>query len=277
MKQIINRYKSLLKILCITLCSSILISHVNITVLAKESRYVENSSLRKNSASEKKESKIKNQKFDGAYDLETMDYVMKEEKNEFKDSDGVVRGFVSYIYPQFSGNSEAAKKVNKILSKECKKFMKSDNAADLEESVKGLIKSGNINENTFVYHYNGECKIVYNKNGIISIRTLYDWYAGGVNDYGLGGINYDLINGKKLNYKDVVSGNGKKKLLKSIKNTVKNKYDANRLCNAVKKIKNYDFYLQGNMVYVCFDKYEIAEGAAGAFEFPVKGKLNSMR
>lgn len=60
MKQIINRYKSLLKILCITLCGSILISHVNITVLAKESRYVENSSLRKNSASEKKESKIKN-------------------------------------------------------------------------------------------------------------------------------------------------------------------------------------------------------------------------
>lgn len=242
---------TLLKILCIILCFQIFISYESISVLAKESN---------------------KPKYDGAYDLETMDYLMKEEKKEFKDENGVVRGFVSFSYPQFSGNSDAAKKVNKILLKECKKFMKSDNAADLKESVNWLIKSGNINENTFVYHYYVECKIVYNKNGIISIRTLYDWYAGGVNDYGLGGITYDLINGKKLNYKDVVSGNGKKKLLKSIKNTVKDKYDAKRFSNAAKKIKKYDFYLQGNMVYVCFDKYEIAEGSAGAFEFPVRGK-----
>lgn len=61
-------------------------------------------------------------------------------------------------------------------------------------------------------------------------------------------------------------------LFYSIINTVKDEYDAKRFSNAVKKIKKYDFYLQGNKVYVCFDKYEIAEGAAGAFEFPVRGK-----
>lgn len=101
----------------------------------------------------------------------------------------------------------------------------------------------------------------------------WSWYAGGVGNDGTYGFNYNLKTGKKLTYKNVISGNAKSKVLKAAKSFLKDysSYGGPEAYNKIKKMNSYNFYFKAKKVYICFESYELDLGA-GSHKFSVTGK-----
>ena len=199
-------------------------------------------------------------------------YTIKTEKVQYKDSNGKVRGVVSYKYPQFSGSSAKIKAINKAIKKKCNAFMKSSTAKSLKDYAQTSIKSNGFYDENEQYFYKTKCKVTYNKNNIFSAAMTWSWYAGGVYNTGTTGLNYNLKTGKKLTYKNVISGNAKSKVLKSAKNFLKDyTLDSTNAYNKIKNKSSYNFYFKPKKVYICFESYELDLGTS-AQQFPVAGK-----
>ena len=200
-------------------------------------------------------------------------YTTKTEKAEYKDKNGRVRGIVSYQYPQFKGTSQNIKNINKAIKKKCDAYMKSDTAKSLKEYTETSIKNNGFYDKNEKYYYTTKCKVTYNKNNIVSVSMTWECYFGGVINDGTYGFNYNLKTGKKLTYKDVISGNAKSKIYKAAKTFFKD-YDADMKKTALKNIQNkksYDFYFKPNKVYICFPSYELELGTASQ-QIAVAGK-----
>ena len=71
-------------------------------------------------------------------------YTIKTEKVQYKDSNGKVRGVVSYKYPQFSGSSAKIKAVNKAIKKKCNAVMNSETAKSLKTYTEDAIKNNSF-------------------------------------------------------------------------------------------------------------------------------------
>lgn len=196
-------------------------------------------------------------------------YTMKLDKVEYKDDSGIVRGIVSFQYPQFKGTTASIKKVNNVLKKESSKFFKSETAKLLKEYTETAIQDKRFNEEDEYYFWIASSKVAYNKNNIVSINVTESWLAGGVGNGNEYGLNYNLKTGKKLTINDVISGNAKNKILVAAK-----KYcgsDTNAY-NIIKNTKNYKFYFTKGKVYICFGSYELEHGT-GVDVFSLIGKF----
>jgi hypothetical protein len=108
----------------------------------------------------------------------------------------------------------------------------------------------------------------------ISITFAYDWYMGGVWDYGIDGYTFDRCTGERVFLDDVLSGT-KEMIKAAIADGLKEQYpeiaeladgQGNTPLTALERIpvREIDFYIaEGGTVTVVFDKYEIAPGVAG--------------
>ena len=122
------------------------------------------------------------------------------------------------------------------------------------------------------YYYESTFEITYEKDNIICISTSYNWYAGGAPYYGKKNYTYNMKTGKKLTYKDVISGNAKKKIIKKCEEMFKDTWDYEEVMKKVKKKKSYQFYLKDGKVYVCFERGELVYNGAPEIEFETKYK-----
>ncbi|MDE7310705.1 MAG: DUF4163 domain-containing protein [Eubacterium sp.] len=198
-------------------------------------------------------------------------YTMKTEKAEYKDSSGRVRGIVSFEYPQFEGTSKGIQAVNQKIVKQKEKFMNSDDAKSIKQSTEWAVQNDRFYDEYEQYFCQRFCNVTYNKNGIVSLSMLREWYGGGVHNSSVYGLNYNLNTGKKLTVRDVISGNVKKKIEKALKKQMPEagiSYDPSEV---VRNRKDYQFYLKDGMVYICFDSYELNQGGRGV-SFTVGGK-----
>lgn len=203
--------------------------------------------------------------------INAAEYTMKTEKAEYKDSSGKVRGIVSFEYPQFKGTSKGIAKVNQKIEKQRDKFMNSDDAKSIKESTERAIQNNGFYDEYDKYFCQRFCKVTYNKDGIVSLSMLREWYGGGIHNSSEYGLNYNLNTGKKLTIQDVISGNVKKKILKALKKQMPEAEIFYNPSDVVKSRKDYEFYLKDGMVYLCFDSYELGQGGRGV-TFAVKGK-----
>lgn len=200
------------------------------------------------------------------------EYTTKTEKVEYKDEQGRVRGIVSYTYPQVKGTSDQIKNVNRAIKKKCDSFMKSENAKSLKGYTLDAIKNNSFYDEKEQYYYKTTCKVTYNKNNVISVAMTWKWYAGGACNEGSYGFNYNLETGKKLGYKDVISGNAKTKILEAVKKYLeKNAPNNTTTYDIVRNMKSFKFYFKANKVYICFESYELDLGAS-AHKIVVSGK-----
>lgn len=205
----------------------------------------------------------------------TASYEMKMVKTEIKDGSGKVRGLVYYQYPEFKGKSTAIRKINKKLSSEGKKFLKSSNAKWIKERTDSAIKDNRFFDKYYErgyeqYFYKTSCKVTYNKNNIISMHMKEEWYAGGVNNQTDYGWTFDLKKGKVFTVEDVISGDAKVKILQAAKKYLRNsKFSATNEkmedrvdYKVVKntKLKDYKFYIKAEKVYICYGSYELGHG-----------------
>lgn len=195
---------------------------------------------------------------------------LKTNSNDFIKID---RGIVSYEYPQFSGKSKAIKKVNADIRKQCKAFMNSSDAKLLKKSVKTAIKKNEFTHFDDYYYYEAECEITYKKKNIVSILISSRWNVGGPYiDYGWANLTYNTKTGKRLTYKNVISGNAKKKVVKACKKYFKDYWNYDGIIASIRKKKNYEFYLKDGKAYICFGRGEVAAVYAGTPQVPVASK-----
>ncbi len=195
-------------------------------------------------------------------------YEVKEDKIEYKDSNGKVRGVVSFQYPQFTGSSPAIAKINRQLRKKSQRYFQSENAENIRQSTKYSMEGGRFYDDTQQYYWTTGCQMAYAKGSIVSFHMTEEWYAGGVHNQYEYGLNYDLSTGKKLTVKDAVGGNAKAKIQKAAKKYCKDDMAAYSI---VKNTKKYKFYFEEGKVYICYGSYELGRGT-GHHEFAVQGR-----
>ncbi|MBR4702350.1 MAG: hypothetical protein IKO91_00755 [Oscillospiraceae bacterium] len=118
----------------------------------------------------------------------------------------------------------------------------------------------------------------------ISISLSYDWYMGGVLDYGINGYAFDRLSGERLYLNDLLPGS-EDRIKSVIACGLKEKYpelvemadfQGNTPLDALEKltVPEIDFFIaEGGVITVVFDKYELAPGAAGMLIVPLPGDV----
>lgn len=195
-------------------------------------------------------------------------YKTYDKSKTYKGKKSTIKDVEKYKRVILKGDSDAVKKINQVLKELCD--------AKVNEMPVGYAKNDADNMG-----YDGEysniytSKVTYNANGVISIMISYEWYQGGVADYGSDCYTFDLTTGEQLKLTDVCSGNNRT-LTKKIKNRLVKKYSKDAFsADGLDSISadKCDFYLKkGGKAVVVFDKYEISHGAAGAFSITLDSK-----
>lgn len=191
---------------------------------------------------------------------------VKTKKVIYKDGDGNVRGVILYEYPQIKGNTKAIKKINKAIRKERDAFFTSGTADYFRSYLTDEYWSKER------YFYKRKCKIRYNKGNILSFTEAETLFAGFSSHTYYFGYNYNLKTGKTLTYKNAISGNARKKIIKATKKVLKKEaIDYNEGCKELKAKKHFEFYISPGKVYICYQPFEIGRcGQPGMVA--VKGK-----
>lgn len=186
----------------------------------------------------------------------------KVDKSKSYDS-GRVKAKVYYKKAVLKGKSSAVKKINKAITKDCNIFIKSQSAKYIKEYAKSCAESGYLKDEKIEYCYYADSKVTYNKNGVISIKVKTYWYAGGVVNTDVYGLNYSLKTGNKLKLTNVCSGS-KSSIKNAVLKKVKKDKEADMMdwdtLNAY-NVKRMNFFLKpGKKAVVCFGPYEICYG-----------------
>ena len=94
---------------------------------------------------------------------------------------------------------------------------------------------------------------------------------GGVNDYGSKNYTFDRSTGDPIQLKDFYKKSDDE-IKKMVIDAVKSDVDDPTLIewDLLNKKNEFSFYLKDGIPHVTFAKYEIAVGAAGAFDIPLK-------
>ena len=184
-------------------------------------------------------------------------YTIKKYKKKYSGTGKKITAKYRYDLPQLKGKTKAVKKINSSLKKAY--------TASLEDkkSLFSYAEEANSNLNfKDSYFCTTTCKVTYNKKGYVSFCFHHEWYAGGVHNGWTEGMTYSLKTGSKLNVSNVVSGNKKSvksKIIKQYLNKVDNSSFRKEALNKM-KISEFQFYLKGGKVIVCFGPYQPGGG-----------------
>ena len=195
-------------------------------------------------------------------------YKTYDKSKTYKGKKSTIKDVEKYKRVILKGDSAAVKKINQVLKEACDAKVKEMPAGYAKNDADHMSYGG---EYSNIY----TSKVTYNENGVISIMVSYEWYQGGVADYGCDCYTFDLTTGDQLKLTDVCNGSNCT-LTKKIKNRLLKKYSKDAFSEGgLKSISadKCDFYLKKNgKAVVVFDKYEISYGAAGAFDVTLNSK-----
>ncbi len=184
-----------------------------------------------------------------------------------------------YEIPHMEGTTPAAKRFNDFFD-----TLYDDFLATEPEKVREVLDSAAPGrpsaDDPYRYCWRAEVREVSER--WISVTLSYDWYMGGVLDYGIDGYTFDRNTGERLFLDDVLPGS-EEMIKAAIADGLKEQYpeiaeledgQGNTPLTALAKIpvRELDFYIsEGGAVTVVFDKYEIAPGVAGMISVVVDG------
>lgn len=163
-------------------------------------------------------------------------------------------------------------KINKLIDK-----YYNDLTAKADEVINEAKTIKNIYNETFYNYYTAD--VTNNSKGILSICLTQNWYLGGVTDGGSYGLNFNLNKGEILSLTDVFSMSEyqieqyfKEQVRKYFRDMTSNTMDSG-IQSAIDIVDSYSldqfkYYIEGNMVYLSFAKYEIGPGAMGPVIVP---------
>jgi len=118
-------------------------------------------------------------------------------------------------------------------------------------------------------HYKNEttAKVTKNEDGVLSVKMTNVWFMGGVVNANTYGMNFDLNTGEELNLPEYL-GLTKSETERLFKEESKNNIKEGYFENAAETIDGYsledfNYYLEGKNILLCYSTYELAPGAAG--------------
>ncbi len=187
---------------------------------------------------------------------------------------------IYYEIPHMEGLTPAAKRFNDFFDALYEDFM-----ANEPEKVRELLDASVPGRPSAddTYHCCWRAEVQDVSERWISITLSYDWYMGGVWDYGINGYTFDRRTRERLFLNDVLSGT-EEMIQAAIADGLKEQYpeiaeladgQGNTPLTMLERIpiREIDFYIaKGGMVTVVFDKYEIAPGVAGMLMVVVEKK-----
>ena len=185
-----------------------------------------------------------------------------------------------YEIPHMEGLTQAAKHFNEFFDALYEDFMATE-PEKVRELLDASVPGRPSADDPYRYCWRAEVQEVSER--WISVTLAYDWYMGGVWDYGIDGYTFDRHTGERLFLDDVLPGT-EEMIQAAIADGLKEQYpeiaeledgQGNTPLTALAKIpvRETDFYIaKGGTVTVVYDKYEIAPGVAGTLMVMVEKK-----
>ncbi len=178
---------------------------------------------------------------------------------------------ITFEKPVFHGKSEAVQNVQRYFDALETTFA-NDNAKNAREIILEDMANGHTDVDEFCADWT--TTVFTCTDDIISTGVSYSWYMGGVYDYGMTCYNFDGHSGNMVYLTDVVDGTEaeiKETIVKALVAQYPGIEDAGVMGTPMdaireKNLPEFSFYVKDGRVHVAFSKYEIAYGAAGAFD-----------
>lgn len=202
------------------------------------------------------------------YDL-TTEIIEEENKARYtlNGYDGVLELY--YERPYFAQKGAGFEEMNRYFDELTKEFFKSESFASAIEYADMSVEAGYEAGYTYTNTANVTCKT----ERLISVTISYSCYMGGVNDYGTASYVFDTATGKILKLTDITNLSEDELKTVILAAAMQELPDGD-----ISYIENYtanqfEFCVEGEDIYINFDKYEASYGAAGAFHIKTPLKL----
>ena len=173
--------------------------------------------------------------------------------------------------PVFNDNSPAFAAINAEMQKIHQEFFTKANLEDaweFEYERHKDLEPGKTDDEK--YTDTNQAKVTEYSGKYVSITFDLEWYMGGVADYGTSAYVFDRSTGKSLKLTDIYKKDAKAiraMVTKAVKADVSKNGDPDLMeWGALAEMEDFNFYMENGVPHVVFKKYEIAVGAAGAFD-----------
>ncbi len=208
--------------------------------------------------------------------IDSVEYSIERDDRSIRDAEGNSIFDVYFDTVVIEGNSSVCNTINQQIEKVKDSFF-----TDIDPTVKSQTEAAKEAYDRFgAFRCSAEPEIMTNGDGSLSIRWLTYSYFGGV---GVGGAlisNFDLKTGELLELEDLysIAGTELREYLQQqcveyvnqhpeIAWSDFGEYAAEYVIDHA-SLEQYPFYIQNGMVYIQFDQYELAAGAAGNISIP---------
>ena len=175
--------------------------------------------------------------------------------------------------PVFEGDAHAARRINETLAAVRQTYI-DDNAESVREMVRDSMGS-EYGPTAEAPYTDAHSAVVHTcDESLVSVAIGYEWYMGGVYDYGVDTYNFSAKDGSPLRLSDLLSGTDDE-IRESIVTALLEQYPGVEEAGVTETpmdairampIGDFHFYVADGVVHVCFNKYEITYGVAGAFD-----------
>ncbi len=182
---------------------------------------------------------------------------------------------VYHEIPVFSEDNAVLKEINAYMQEINTQFLSEDNLSaawqfEFERHQNKDTESMDEGEN---YVCTVDVVHIYKTDTVLSIGMSYQWFMGGVLDYGMKNYNFDVTTGKIVLLEDVYHKSLEEvrtmiihKMKNDIQQGVLDIPEEDIDWDYLNKAERFSFYIDEDSPHVTFNKYEISYGAAGAFD-----------
>lgn len=189
-----------------------------------------------------------------------------------------------YELPVFSGGDAAAtEKINRALAAGRQEYLEGQAKDELQMVIDSLNDPyGPTAEDPYINEHSAVVTACTEE--LVSLTLGYNWWMGGVMDYGVVGRSFNAKTGEPLFLTDLLAGTDDE-IRESVVNALLEQYpgvedegvmespmDAIRAMD----IRAFNFYVQDGAVHIAFNKYAITYGAAGAFDVVLPDALKPL-
>lgn len=204
-----------------------------------------------------------------------MTYVIEEVGGEDKNANGDVIGKCHFRKLVFTNPNSALKMINEKIASESDKFFNEGSGKQYAEYLANLSESEKEGLVQQPYYALYDVQNVYTDDKFVSIQYIWDWFAGGVRNFGGYGYNFDIKTGKEIHFADLFASeaDAAKAFSDALSELIAENSDA-FFEDAADTVASYDmssvkFSLDDDSIIIYIDQYEIAPGASGSFTVPI--------
>ena len=187
-----------------------------------------------------------------------------------------------FDYPVFDGDSPAARRINDDFAAARENFAETaETALDMVRESMGS-EYGPTEESPYLYTCAATVSTCTEE--LVSVAVNYEWFMGGVMDYGANTYNYNAGTGERIDLTDLLDGTEdeiKESIIAALLEQYPGVEEAGVMETPMDTIRGMelsaiDFCVVDGAVEVIFDKYEIAYGAAGMFNVTLPDALKPL-